>query len=81
MKALLIFQKLFGKRNDDKKSNILIRKIQTRLDDTSKDFDKLVGTRTRMLASKLKSVEAISPAEATQVLGLPVVDSDASEEE
>ena len=54
----------FGKFND------IAKKIQDKLESTSKDFDTLIGTRSRVLESKLKGVEKLSTAETKEVLGL-----------
>ncbi|MGN0803894.1 MAG: DNA recombination protein RmuC [Candidatus Coproplasma sp.] len=58
------------------KYNELASKIQTRLESASRDFDTLVGTRARMMESKLKSVESLEPAESQKTLGLPEVDNE-----
>lgn len=80
-KSSEVWKLLSAVRTEFDKFNEIIRKIQTRLDDASKDFDKLVGTRSRMLASKLKSVDMISATEATQILGLPEInDAEGTEE-
>lgn len=54
----------FGKINE------LVKKIQDRFETTSKDFETLVGTRSRMLESKLKSVEKLDMNESAKVLEL-----------
>lgn len=53
------------------KYNELAAKIQQRLESASRDFDTLVGTRSRMLESKLKNVEGLSSDESAKALGLP----------
>lgn len=53
------------------KYNELVAKIQTKLESTSRDFDTLVGTRSRMLESKLKNIEGLSGADSAKALGLP----------
>lgn len=53
----------FGKINE------IVKKIQDRFESTSKDFETLVGTRSRMLASKLKSVEKLDSKDVSAVLG------------
>lgn len=53
------------------KYNELVAKIQTKLESTSRDFDTLVGTRSRMLESKLKTVEGLSGEDSARALGLP----------
>ena len=58
-------------RTEFDKFNDIMEKIQGRLDATSKDFDMLIGTRSRMIASKLKNVERIDAVNANTILGLP----------
>ena len=53
----------FGKFND------IAKKIQDKLESTSKDFDTLIGTRSRVLESKLKGVEKLGTQETKEVLG------------
>lgn len=53
------------------KYNELVAKIQTKFESASRDFDTLVGTRSRMLESKLKTVEGLSGEESARALGLP----------
>ncbi len=52
------------------KYNELVAKIQNKLEQTSRDFDQLVGTRSRMLESKLKTVEGLNDADSAKALGL-----------
>ena len=60
------------------KFNGLVEKIQKQFDSTSRDFDTLVGTRSRMISSKLKAVEKLDTDEAVKVLGF---DDETEEEE
>ena len=60
------------------KFNGLVEKIQKQFDNTSRDFDTLVGTRSRMISSKLKTVEKLDTEEAVKVLGF---DEETEEEE
>ncbi|MGI6181083.1 MAG: DNA recombination protein RmuC [Agathobaculum sp.] len=46
-----------------------LTQTQTRLDQASRELDKLVGTRTRAIRRKLKSVTELTEAEAQNVLG------------
>ena len=48
----------------------LLEKTQKKLDDASKDLDTLIGTRSRMIRSKLKGVSGLSESEATAALEL-----------
>ena len=63
----------FGKFNE------IIKKIQDRFESTSKDFDNLIGTRSRVLESKLKGVEKLSAAETKEVLKLEDIASTGGE--
>ena len=47
-----------------------LTQTQTRLDQASRELDKLVGTRTRAIRRKLKGVTELSEAESESVLGL-----------
>ncbi len=46
----------------------LLEKTQKKLDDASKDLDTLIGTRSRMIRSKLKGVAALSEGDAVNAL-------------
>lgn len=59
-------------RTEFDKFNELMEKIQGKLNSTSKDFDMLIGTRSRMIASKLKSVERVDNVEASSILGIDI---------
>ncbi|MBP3431264.1 MAG: DNA recombination protein RmuC [Clostridia bacterium] len=48
----------------------LVEKIRGQFEKTSKDFDDLVGTRTRKIFTKLKSVDKLDSDEAVKLLGL-----------
>lgn len=56
------------------KYNDLVNKIKTKFEATSKDFDTLVGTRTRVLESKLKNVEKLDISESQKLLGLEEIE-------
>ena len=60
----------------DKFSDVL-KKAQDKINKASSDIDTLVGTRTRMIRSKLKQVEALPEQETIKLLG--VDDSDTGE--
>ena len=47
-----------------------LTQTQTRLDQASRELDKLVGTRTRAIRRKLKSVTELSEVESETVLAL-----------
>ena len=63
-------------RTEFDKFNGLVDKIQKKFDDTSRDFDTLVGTRSRMIASKLKSIERMDSKQSTELLGVDETDDD-----
>lgn len=52
------------------KYNELVAKIQSKLESTSRDFDALVGTRSRMIESKLKTVDVLTGEDSAKMLGL-----------
>ena len=60
----------FGKFED------VLAKVQTRIEQTSKELDTLVGTRTRKINSKLKSVTELPAVEAQKLLDGVVVEED-----
>lgn len=51
------------------KFNGIIDSIRKKFEGASKDFDTLVGTRSRLIASKLRSVERLELDESQKVLG------------
>ncbi|MGN1373225.1 MAG: DNA recombination protein RmuC [Candidatus Coproplasma sp.] len=53
------------------KYNELVSKIQAKLESTSRDFDTLVGTRSRMIESKLKTVDVLTGEDSAKMLDLP----------
>lgn len=50
--------------------NEVVKKIQSKFELTSKDFETLVGTRSRMIESKLKSVEKLDMSESSKILSI-----------
>ncbi len=56
-------------RTEFDRFNGIVDKIQKQFDNTSKEFDNLVGTRSRMIASKLKAVERLDVKESQDLLG------------
>ena len=57
-------------RTEFDKFNGIIDKIRTKFEGASKDFDTLIGTRSRLIASKLRSVERLDNSETTKLLGI-----------
>ncbi len=67
-------------RTEFEKFSGIVENIHKQFEKTSQDFDKLVGTRTRLLASKLRAVEKLDGASTTALLGLDEVSGADSEE-
>lgn len=57
-------------RTEFDKFNAIVDSIRKRFEGASQDFDKLVGTRTRLIVSKLRSVERLESGESTHLLGI-----------
>lgn len=68
-------------RTEFDKFNEIVQKIQSNFEKTSKDFENLVGTRSRLLSSKLKSVDKLELSETKNILGLPQNNNDGNVEE
>ena len=62
-----MFSQWAGKQG---KGAACLTQTQTRLDQASRELDKLVGTRTRAIRRRLKSVTELSEAESETVLAL-----------
>ena len=60
----------FGKFED------VLAKVQTRLEQTGKELDTLVGTRTRKINSKLKSVTELPATDAQRLLDGVIVEEE-----
>lgn len=58
------------------KFNGIIDSIRKKFEGASKDFDTLVGTRSRLIASKLRSVERLELDESQKVLGFEEIQED-----
>ena len=75
-----VWKVLSAVRTEFEKYNGIVAEIQKKFDETGKKFDSLVGTRTRMITSKLKnidkSVEVIGEAQAQELLGLDSIDDE-----
>ncbi len=67
-------------RTEFEKFSSIVEKIRGQFEKTSKDFDTLVGTRTRLIASKLRSVDRLDAAESVNVLGIEDVGSSDEED-
>ncbi len=57
-------------KTEFEKYSSAVIKIQDKFESTSKEFDALVGTRTRLINSKLKNVENLETTESEKVLGI-----------
>ncbi len=57
-------------RTEFEKFNGIVDKIHVQFEKTSKDFDALVGTRSRLIASKLRAVERLDMKETANLLGI-----------
>ncbi len=64
-------------RTEFEKFNTIVEKIRGQFEKTSKDFDSLVGTRSRLIASKLRSVDRLDSKVASGVLGIEDTEDDA----
>lgn len=63
------------------KFETVLAQTQTRIDQASRELDKLVGTRTRAIRRRLKSVTELSEAESETVLGVAdIEDADETDE-
>lgn len=80
-KSSEVWKILGAVRTEFDKFSKLVQGIQKQFEKTSKDFDTLVGTRTRMLSSKLSKVDRLTDDEAEEVLSLPAISQDDQTEE
>jgi DNA recombination protein RmuC len=58
----------------------VLEKAQKKLSEANKELDTLVGTRTRMMLSKLKKVEELPTAESVELLGEAIEIEEENEE-
>ena len=65
-----VWKVLGAVRTEFEKFNGIVEKIQGQFEKTSKDFDALVGTRSRLITSKLRSVDRLDGGQSMQVLGI-----------
>lgn len=63
-------------RTEFDKFSQIVENIRKRFEGASKDFDTLVGTRTRLIANKLRAVERLDSAQSLKVLGLEDLNED-----
>ncbi len=63
-------------RTEFDKFNVIVEKIRGQFERTSKDFDTLVGTRSRQIANKLRNVGRVSVEESVELLGLDQTTTD-----
>lgn len=57
-------------RTEFEKFNVIVENIRKRFEGASKDFDTLIGTRSRLIARKLNTVERLDSDTSVKVLGL-----------
>ncbi len=70
-----VWEVLGAVKTEFKRFGEVLTKAQKKLHDAHGELERLIGTRTRMMLSKLKSVEALPQDEATQLLdGTPEED-------
>lgn len=63
-------------RTEFEKFNGIVEKIRGQFEKTSKDFDSLVGTRARLIVSKLRSVDRLDAKSSNDLLGIEDVEGD-----
>jgi len=63
-----VWQILGAVKTEFGKFGEVLEKAQKKLNDANKELDSLVGTRTRILLSKLKKVEELPATESTQLI-------------
>lgn len=59
----------------------VLEKAQKKITEANKELDSLVGTRTRMMMSKLKNVEVLPDKESLKLLDHPVIEPESEEED
>ena len=57
-------------RTEFDKFNAIVESIRKRFEGASKDFDTLIGTRSRLIARKLSAVERLDGSESVKLLGI-----------
>ncbi len=68
-------------RTEFDKFNLIVEKIRGQFERTSKDFDNLVGTRSRQIANKLRNVGRVTNEESVELLGLDQPSADDTTED
>ena len=69
-KSADVFKLLGAVKTEFNKFAATLEKTQKKVGEASDELDKLVGTRTRMLQSKLKNVDSLDVSEANELLGI-----------
>ena len=67
-KSSEVFKLLGAVKTEFKKFAETLEKTQKKVNDASSELDKLVGTRTRQIESKLRNIEVIDSVEASKLL-------------
>ncbi len=65
-----VFKLLGAVKTEFEKFAETLEKTQRKVGEASDELDKLVGTRTRMIRSKLKNIEALDSQESSKMLGI-----------
>ena len=65
-----VFKLLAAVKTEFERFADVLQKTQKKVDEASNELDKLVGTRTRMIQSKLRSIEQLDELEAKEILEL-----------
>ena len=65
-----VFKLLGAVKTEFEKFAETLEKTQRKVGEASDELDKLVGTRTRMIRSKLKGIEALDSTESAKMLGM-----------
>ena len=69
-KSADVFKLLAAVKTEFERFADVLQKTQKKVDEASNELDKLVGTRTRMIQSKLRSIEQLDELEAKEILEL-----------
>ena len=67
-KSSEVFKLLGAVKTEFKKFAETLEKTQKKVNDASSELDKLVGTRTRQIESKLRNIEVIDSVDASKLL-------------
>jgi DNA recombination protein RmuC len=71
-----VWQILGAVKTEFTKFGTVLNKAQQKINEANKELDNLVGTRTRLMLSKLKNVEELPASESSQLLDKNIEDND-----